>query len=528
MYRAPRLQDSPTAKAGSLLLLALAAGAGLYYAFFGCLFLALGALIGAAQSRRTEPLRVGTAYVAVVVAVVVASLVPSVLYHIAEGGNPLVAHRLPQEAEIFGLRITQLLLPTMGHRIDWMGAITKTYDAGAPLINENAHAAIGVLGGIGLVAALAVALTGFRSRFPGLAAAGALAAGGILFATIGGFGSLFAWLVTPEIRGLNRISVFIAFFAILSTLLLAGGLLGRRPRPLFTALLCLVLVGVGWIDQIPVHAIGRASAAGFRQQKQFFDRLQTSLEPGSAVYELPYMSFPEAHPQEKLFSFELLAPYLRTHGLRWSFGGMRGRASDIWNEQVSELEARAFIGALSHAGFAAIYVNRGGYADHGAAIDRSLAAVLGGPVLEDATHDLAVYRIPPASIAAPGPPFIAVGPGRGWYSWGKNADGTSIGWSKGSADLTVANPNPAVLPFVMQFRLGTLVPRKLKVSYGDLQLGEYDLQPGAPREISLNFHAQQGVSRIQLTTDAPAQTLSSVDPRRVAFRIEDLAYGVLP
>ena len=49
-----------------------------------------------------------------------------------------------------------------------------------------------------------------------IVSSGQLTVAGILLATIGGFGSLFAFLVSPDIRAYNRITGFLAFFALVA------------------------------------------------------------------------------------------------------------------------------------------------------------------------------------------------------------------------------------------------------------------------------------------------------------------------
>jgi phosphoglycerol transferase len=505
----------------TVLALAVAAGAGVYYAFFGCVFIAAGAIFGAVQSQRREPLRGGALGIAISVAVLGLSLLPNALFHLSEGANAAVAQRGAWEAEVYGLRVTQLLLPANGHRIQALGAITRAYSEQTPLINENATAALGVLGSFGLLAAMAIALCGGFGRFQRVAAAGMLAIVGILFGTIGGFGSLFALLVTPEIRCLNRISVFIAFFAILSTMLLARRSIGARPVVL--ALAGALFVMVGWIDQIPARAVGRMGPAVFRQEQAFFDRLQASVAPGTAVYELPYMAFPEAAPTGTLWSYDLLDPYVHTNALRWSFGEMRGRTADQWNDAVSKLGGAELAAALARAGFGAIYMDRRGYKDRGAAVEPRLAAALGAPLIEDEARNVAVYRIPSA-LASTGAPFVVVGPGRDWYPWASNAKDGPQGWSKGSADFVVGNPNSEVVPFAVEFTLTSAVAREVRVRYAGRELGAYALQPGVAQKVSLRFDAASGVSRVELDTDVAA-VLSGTDGQKRAFRVGELAYG---
>ncbi|MEO5561405.1 MAG: hypothetical protein ABIO49_15705 [Dokdonella sp.] len=525
LYRAPHVADEPTTHPGSLLLLAVAAGGGIYYAFFGCLFIGVGAILGSLHSRYAAPLRVGCSYIAIVTLVVVLSLTPSIAFHISAGPNQHVAQRAPQDAEIYGLRITQLLLPTIGHRIQSLAAITTAYEATAPLINENKTAALGAIGSFGFLAAIVVGLLGGWSRHRVLAAAGTLVAIGLLYANIGGFGALFARFVTPDIRGLNRISVYIGFFSILSVLVLAHQLLASRRNVGLAALFAAFLVGVGWLDQIPVRTIGRIDARTFQQQQAFFDQLQLDLPRGSAVFQLPYMYFPESPSQGSLGSYDQLVPYLRTRDLHWSFGDMHGRSSDTWDEQVSSLSSKEMAVALGHAGFGAVYVDRRGYADHGAAIEKELVATLGAPFLEDVTRTLAVYRIPrPSPLTRP---FIAIDAGRNWFPWESNAKDPST-WSKGDADLMIANPADYAVRTTVRFTLATLLHRHVKISYGDRLLSEYDLSPGKTTDVVVTINAAAGISNLALTTDESAAVASNGDPRHLAFQIRKLAYGASP
>ena len=521
LYRAPHLPEEIRWTWTSALLIAIAAGSGVYYAFFGCLFLAAGALLGAIQARRREPLMIGAAGIAIIVTVIALSLLPNAMYHLVEGSNPLVAGRVQQEAEIYGLRISHMLLPTWGHRIGWMAAITNSYVANSPLFNESAFAALGLIASFGIVTAILAALFAPRERFPTLTATGILSLVGILFATFGGVGALFALLVTPELRGLNRISVFIAFFAIFSAMSLAAMLV--KTRPWLGALVAAGIMIIGWVDQIPVYRIIHSNPADFLRQQAFFDKIQAELPAGTPIYELPYMFFPESPALGNLSSYGLLEPYLRTRGLRWSFGEMHGRPSDVWNEKVSTLNGPALIDALAGSGFGAIYVDRRGY--RGASVDSSLSAALGPPIAEDAVRNIALYRLP-HEVAGQSVPFVVVGFGRGWHPEEKTAKGDPLRWSKESADLLVLNPSHAV-PLDVAFNATTVQTRHLRISYGNQQLGDYVLQPGSPHKIKLKLQADAGVSKLRIDTDTPPTVDVAHAKRPISFQIGDLTYDVV-
>jgi phosphoglycerol transferase len=307
-------------------------------------------------------------------------------------------------------------------------------------------------------------------------------------------------------------------------MLLARQLIGARPAAIVAAVVA--CIAIGWIDEIPTRSMARSSAAAFRQQRAFFDRLQAAVAPGTAVYELPYTFFPEGGNKAGLGSYDLVDPYAFTRDLRWSAGEMHGRVADQWNEQISTLGGADLIAGLARAGFGAIYIDRRGYTDRGAAVDRSLTAALGAPFLEDEARNVAVYRIQP-SLASTGAPFVVVGPGRNWYPWAANTKGSLEGWSRGSADLIVGNPNHATLPLDVEFELSSAQERVVHMRYADMGLGSYALRPGVAQKVTLRFDAAQGVSRLELGTDTPAVQSSKDQPKR-AFRIGDLTYGPVP
>ena len=89
--------------------------------------------------------------------------------------------------------------------------------AGRPAETENRSASLGLVGAAGLVALVAVVLLPVPRPWPYGPLAG-MTVFVLLYATIGGFGSVFNLLVSPQIRALNRISVFVAFFCFLAVL----------------------------------------------------------------------------------------------------------------------------------------------------------------------------------------------------------------------------------------------------------------------------------------------------------------------
>ena len=202
----------------ALVLCLLVSSAGVYYAFFGCFFYFIAGLFASLQLRSWRSLRTSILFCACTTVGVVLNLIPVFLYRFAHGRNPEAVIRYPMHAELFALKIAQLLLPASGHRFYPLAKLKTDYNNGGVLINENDAATLGIICSVGFLLLLwqllrrpRLPLSERQSLFECLAVANLAA---ILLGTMGGLGSVFNLLVTAWIRSYNRISIFIAFFAL--------------------------------------------------------------------------------------------------------------------------------------------------------------------------------------------------------------------------------------------------------------------------------------------------------------------------
>src|SRR5208283_2507881 len=88
------------------------------------------------------------------------NLSPCYLYQWKQGPNPAVAHRGRFEAEIYGLKVTQLFLPVTGHRLHFLRTIKDKYNNDPyPLVNDFGSSP-GMVGSLGYLFLLAFFLLG--------------------------------------------------------------------------------------------------------------------------------------------------------------------------------------------------------------------------------------------------------------------------------------------------------------------------------------------------------------------------------
>ena len=226
---------------------------GIYYAFFSCLFIGAAALLASLYSSNRKSMLRGFLVVGLIAITSVAQWSPSLLYLWQRGINTQVAHRQPFESEIYGLKLVQMLLPIEDHRIGAFADLTRSYLLQIPQVNENKTSALGMIGATGFLFLLAVPLLGrIRHRLPeNVKRAASLAWIGFLYATIGGLGSLFAWLVSPQLRGLSRIVIFLAFFALFAFIAVAQDLASKARWRYLPSLLAASIVIVGVFDMTP-------------------------------------------------------------------------------------------------------------------------------------------------------------------------------------------------------------------------------------------------------------------------------------
>lgn len=354
---------------------------GVYYAYFAAFFILLAALIRSYHQKRWQPLKYGTLFTAVICAAITANIWPTLIYHLKNGPNLAPIHRLPLETEMYGLKITQLLLPIDNDRI--FSHIKQTYNTQNLLINENTTATLGLIASAGFLLLIAHLFLKRKETIsdPLFDALAHFNLSAVLLATIGGFSSLIALFFLPQIRCYNRISVFIGFFALSAFFLLLQKKV-KNSRWIWT--LSILLLGIGLFNQSsPSHALASSmkhTITRYRSDQKFFQNIEERLPLGSRVFQLPHMLFPEgiAHDMGAYDHFK--AP-LHTHLLKWSFGAMRGRQTSDWQQQTSALEVPDMLHELIQKGFTGLYIDRMGYPDQGQSIELSLSQLLDAPPL---------------------------------------------------------------------------------------------------------------------------------------------------
>jgi phosphoglycerol transferase len=341
----------------------VAATTGLYYSFF---FIILAASV--LCIRRLKQLSsfewVPTLFSIVVACAVMAiQYFPVWLYQRQNGSNLSIVKRSISEVEYYSLKIVNLILPINGHRISFFNEIRAKANP-VYLIGEGADA-LGLFGSVGLITLLVVLIlqtTSERNKlFSALSVFTIIA---LLISTVGGFTQVIAAFGFTQLRVGSRMSVVIAFPAIVSAAICLEKLLRNRKRGV--VLVSLLIIGsLSVLDMNPGNQLPpyKAVAQSWERDRDVVTRVSTGFGNDAMIFQLPIVPFPENPPVVDMTDYEHLKGYLHSPSLRWSYGGVKGRSAD-WQLSLPT-DPKILISKLRQQNFQVIWINRNGYEDRG-------------------------------------------------------------------------------------------------------------------------------------------------------------------
>jgi len=381
-------------------ILALSSTWNYYYTFFFLFFVGINLLMLILRKK-------GKYFIISSILVVVLSLLPFavnmlpyIIYNANHGKNLEVANRHAGDAEVYGLKIAQLLLPIGNHRIDKLAEIKSEYDSRVPLVNENSLATLGAFASFGFLLLIVYAFVDHRKNST-LKRLSYYNLSAVLFGTIGGFSVLFALLITPDIRGYNRISIFIATFAFMATALSINDLMSRyKMKAAAQSILFVLILWLGIYDLAPEGMYLKTTDETryyFASDKRFIKQIEAMVPQGSKIVQYPYMSYPEHPPIANMAAYSQIVGFLHSDTLKWSFGAITGREGDKWYQSLNMMPLEKQVAILKSSGFNGIYIDRNGYFDYPSAFEKGLEKLLQTKPLVSDDRAKSFFRLTPTA-----------------------------------------------------------------------------------------------------------------------------------
>lgn len=379
-----------------------------YYPFFTCFILMVTAV---SKLAKTGKIKQGLRSVIAVVMIcifVVLSILPGKIYTLMNGTNAAAIDRAGfEQTELYGLKIAQLFMPLNGH--GWYDKYIDIYNDNAFLVTENSSAYLGILGMIGFVVLMVCLFTKKDSLLKKrLGCLSELNIAMVLLGTIGGLGSMFAFFVSPMLRAYNRISIFIEYVSILAVALLVDRFIQcvNENKKEFSLMFkkniisaVIVIFGLASLFSIwegypqlatPTYEVNEMN---YTSDKDFVADIENCVESGSMIYQLPYHQYPEYGPVNNMWDYHLYIGYLHSKTLKWSYGSIKGRAEDEWNEKVSLMPVDEMVSYLKNENFAGIYIDRRAYEQEELdELEGSLEQILGEKPMVSENSNLSFFK----------------------------------------------------------------------------------------------------------------------------------------
>jgi phosphoglycerol transferase len=481
-----------------------------YYEFFTAALLGFAGVLGALRRRALAPLLSGAVSAVAVGLCMVLSMLPNLLFF-REHGRAVANPRYPQEAEFYALKIGQLFIPESWNRFPVLAEIGATYNKSLVLINENTTSSFGIVTSIALLfllgaffapaaAKLRSAPTTTAARAPGRAsvtqvsdvsdesgdvdengdtarifAASRLGLLAIFIGTVGGLGALVAVYLDATIRCYNRISVYVAFFSLLTLALVVQKYVVSRLRTdkahvrLVAALLCVGTVAIydqtATSDDTPYPS----SRAAFQARARFIGRIEERMPEGAMIYQLPYVPFPDETGYADVFGYSYFDGYVHSKTLKWSYGTLIGRRHDDWHRGIMKKSTPDLLAALAHAGFSGVYLGTATFPESEKSRLAEVRALLGEPTVTNEAGDLFFFDLRNFTMALRAktsdaewetartqtlyPPYVS--PREGFYPEERDPRmNRSFRWAQGDAVLFVENASAQPVPARLSMIVG--------------------------------------------------------------------------
>jgi phosphoglycerol transferase len=528
------------------LLCLLIGSSGFYYGVFSVIFLLISGLVASTQSKKLTSIWQALFLSFCILSTLGFNMVETFKYRAEYGTNKAILDRAPGESEYYGLKLTQLVFPLDNNRVQSLAQFKNSYNSSSPLVtHENGSATLGVLGSIGFLILLSVLLLGWNiSREVTFLSKLNLSA--VLLATVGGFGSMLAYTVSPLLRCYARISVFIAFFSLFAFFCLLQKISDRYSflrTPVLAWGLIFCMIGIGVFSQTNStfkNIQDPALVANFRSDANFVDKLEKSLPKSSMIYQLPYVPFPENPAVVSMKDYDHFRPYLHSHDLHWSYGALKGRPVANWLEGISHLPLSEMIKHIGYAGYNGIYINRNGYTDHGQKIEKELSSLLKVKPLISEDNNSSFFDLQPFALSLKEKESSSVwekhlldeAPDKTSLSWGQGfyaleqADKVEWHWSDKKGVLILVNydtkPVQAKLLFKALTADKSISTLRIKSSLLTTQLQVNSDGTTFEKNISI----PTGQHKIYFYAEGH-QVIAPADPRRLFFRIENLLVQIM-
>ena len=335
-----------------------------YFVFFAFVIFAMAIFVIVIQKVELKVFLHRIVVVIITIISFIITRIPATWSKIQYGENTLSMVRNFADSEIYSIKIIQLLLPPQYTKLTFLKMIVDKYIGSGLLITESQYSSLGMVASLGfLLGFIILIIQCIRGNDNSIISILSLLIVGVtLVATVGGFGEIFNFLITPQMRCYNRFSIYISCMS----LLLIACLISNLKKAVQIFMLSLIFC-VGLFDQFTVIRTTEQYNVAAEQQKvmlDFFDEVQNKYDKNCMIYQLPYADYPEVGPIYNMADYSHFKAYIFTDDIKWSYGGVKGRDYRASNLNIDNGMSYRFLQGLKREGFSAVYIDLSGYGEY--------------------------------------------------------------------------------------------------------------------------------------------------------------------
>lgn len=340
-----------------IIILLIDSGGG-YYQFFSGFFICLTGLIKFFKTNKLKSIsNIITVVIFFLFMFFIIDFLPAIIYSKANVISIERTIKSWQEAEIAALKLSHFLLNPK---------IFKDYYSTALLVNENITIYSGIIPIAGFIILIIFLLIrknencDLKSKFTLFSELNIFA---ILFATMGGFSSLFNFFITAEIRAYNRISVYIAYISILVFCIFIDNFM--KKKNIFFYILFTCIFSFALYEQLPyINFFNQNAKNIYLEDKRIIETIEKEMPENSAIYQLPTVGMYTFFQNSKSSPYKHLIGYIFSKKLKWSYGSETTKKENDWYNEVNTMNAKDLLNEISYAGFDGLYIDKEVYGNN--------------------------------------------------------------------------------------------------------------------------------------------------------------------
>ena len=504
-----------------ILVLLISSTWNFYYTFFFSFFMGFTLLSNFIYRNSKHHILSTLIFISLAIAPFAANMIPYKAYEIENGKNFQVGGRVAVESETLGLTIATLILPSIDHQIKRADELGRSYHYRSHIFNESNDGTLGVFGAIGFCILMFVVF--FHNKFNRvLSRLAYFTLGAVLLSTAGGFGTIFAFLVSPQIRAYNRISMFVAAMSLIALMLFINKYIGKNKITKFLVAFFIAVFGLfDIINKEMSFEVNQKFKTEYLSDQGFIQQIESQFDSSNEkimIAQFPFLNFPENPGGVLMGNYEQFQGYIHSDNLYWSFGSMKGREADTWWKDFHKKSIEEQVRVLEEAGFSGIMINRNGHIDNAENIESSLIQLLGSKPMVSENKILSFYRLSPTGNEVLMPKIVF----NSFYEWeGKPG---KFRWAGDNANIVLYNNNETIETKDISFILGTLRDRGMVIKLNEEVLESFEIKSGATTQHTFNLKLKPGKNTLKFETMEPAIVPGGTDTRKLMFSIREFVY----